>query len=134
LSGGEKQRVAIARAVVNRPKILLADEPTGNLDPEVSQDVLDILFRINAGGTAVVMTTHDHIMVRQYGERILSLEQGKVISDLERVAGGRLREERSVAERRIRDGAEGYRQRERAGWDSELLRSNSSDEPERHNV
>lgn len=124
LSGGERQRVAIARAVVNRPKILLADEPTGNLDPEVSQDVLDLLFRINAGGTAVVMTTHDHIMVRQFGERILSLENGRVVSDLERVGGSRSRQERAVAERRIRDEAEGYRQREKVGWDGELLSAN----------
>jgi ABC-type phosphate/phosphonate transport system ATPase subunit len=100
----------------------------------VSQDVLDILFRINSGGTAVVMTTHDHVMVRQYGERILSLEDGRVISDLERVASGRSREERAVAERRIRDAADGYRERERAGWDSELLRSNSKDEVEPQNV
>ena len=74
LSGGEQQRVAIARAIVNQPKILLADEPTGNLDPEVSQEVIDLLFRINAAGTAVVMSTHDHLMVRQYGQRVLSLE------------------------------------------------------------
>lgn len=124
LSGGERQRVSIARAVVNRPKILLADEPTGNLDPEVSQDVLDLLFRINAGGTAVVMTTHDHLMVRQFGERILSLEDGRVISDLERIGGSRLRDERLLAERRIRDAAEGYRERERAGWGGELLSAN----------
>ena len=84
LSGGEQQRVAIARAIVNQPKILLADEPTGNLDPEVSQDVLDLLFRINAAGTAVIMSTHDHHMVRQYGERILSLENGRVLADVER--------------------------------------------------
>ena len=94
LSGGEQQRVAIARAIVNQPKILLADEPTGNLDPEVSQEVIDLLFRINASGTAVVMSTHDHHMVRQYGERVHdSLDAGRVIGRRPtlRAEGGRPR-------------------------------------------
>ena len=93
LSGGEQQRVAIARAIVNRPKILLADEPTGNLDPEVSQEVLDLLFRINAAGTAVLMSTHDHLMVRQYGERVISLSQGRVVADLERYRPAGIRDD-----------------------------------------
>lgn len=117
LSGGEQQRVAIARAVVNRPKILLADEPTGNLDPEVSQEVLDLLFRINAAGTAVIMSTHDHIMVRQYGERIISLEAGRLVSDVERYRPGSARQERLVAERALRVTETGAPRREPEQWE-----------------
>jgi cell division transport system ATP-binding protein len=81
LSGGEQQRVAIARALVNRPAILLADEPTGNLDPEVSEDILRLLFEINNGGTAVLMATHKHEMVRDFGQRIIHLRDGKLHED-----------------------------------------------------
>ena len=81
LSGGEQQRVAIARALVNRPAILLADEPTGNLDPEASEDVLKLLFEINNGGTAVLMATHDHEMVRNFGQRVIQLRDGKLHED-----------------------------------------------------
>jgi len=81
LSGGEQQRVAIARALVNSPAILLADEPTGNLDPEVTEDILRLLFRINSAGTAVLMATHDHAMVRNFGQRILHLREGKIYED-----------------------------------------------------
>jgi cell division transport system ATP-binding protein len=121
LSGGEQQRVAIARAIVNRPKILLADEPTGNLDPEVSQEVVDLLFRINAAGTAVVMTTHDHLMVRQYGERIISLEDGALVSDVERYRPASMREQRAVAAQKIQAHEEGLQERRIERWDDGML-------------
>ena len=116
LSGGEQQRVAIARAIVNQPKILLADEPTGNLDPEVSQEVIDLLFRINAAGTAVVMSTHDHIMVRQYGERVLSLADGKVVSDVDRFRSRPAAGERPLAQRVVRADEDGAVARTRETW------------------
>ena len=81
LSGGEQQRVAIARALVNSPHVLLADEPTGNLDPDVTGEILKLLFKINVVGTAVLMTTHDHELVRRYGHRIVHLEQGEIVKD-----------------------------------------------------
>jgi cell division transport system ATP-binding protein len=81
LSGGEQQRVAIARAVVNSPEILLADEPTGNLDPEVTSEILQLLFRINSAGTAVLMATHNHALVRNYGQRIIHLRNGTIEED-----------------------------------------------------
>jgi cell division transport system ATP-binding protein len=81
LSGGEQQRVAIARALVNSPHVLLADEPTGNLDPDVTREILKLLFKINAAGTAVIMATHDHEMVRKYGHRIVHVEQGEIVKD-----------------------------------------------------
>jgi cell division transport system ATP-binding protein len=122
LSGGEQQRVAIARAIVNRPKILLADEPTGNLDPEVSQEVLDLLFRVNAAGTAVLMSTHDHLMVRQYGERVISLAQGRIVADLERYRPAERSDSRALAQRRVREDEAGLRERPVESWaeDSEV--------------
>ena len=84
LSGGEQQRTAIARAVVNRPLILLADEPTGNLDPVTSQDIMGVLDRINRIGTTVVMATHDHAIVDQMRKRVVELDEGKVVRDEER--------------------------------------------------
>lgn len=116
LSGGEQQRVAIARAIVNRPKILLADEPTGNLDPEVSQEVLDLLFRVNAQGTAVIMSTHDHLMVRQYGERVISLADGRIAADLERYRPRDNSEERALAQRRVREDEAGMKRRSVQSW------------------
>jgi cell division transport system ATP-binding protein len=116
LSGGEQQRVAIARAIVNRPKILLADEPTGNLDPEVSQEVLDLLFRVNAAGTAVLMSTHDHLMVRQYGERVISLQQGRIAADLERYRPTSRADARSLADRKVTAGETGMRERSVQQW------------------
>jgi cell division transport system ATP-binding protein len=92
LSGGEQQRVAIARAVANRPSVLLADEPTGNLDPVVTRTILDLMFRINAGGTAVLMATHDLDLVRSFGQRIIYLEDGAIVKDKERIYVGDLRE------------------------------------------
>ncbi|MCP4574501.1 MAG: ATP-binding cassette domain-containing protein [bacterium] len=84
LSGGEQQRVAIARAMVNSPKILLADEPTGNLDPETAQEIIGLLFRINDAGTCVIFSTHDHGIVRTFGERVIVVRDGKLVSDEKR--------------------------------------------------
>jgi cell division transport system ATP-binding protein len=84
LSGGEQQRVAIARAFVNRPLVLLADEPTGNLDPDTSQGIMGLLERINRTGTTVVMATHDNNIVDAMRRRVVELETGKVIRDQSR--------------------------------------------------
>ncbi len=81
LSGGEKQRVAIARALIHRPKILLADEPTGNLDTLNSKDIIDLLLKINEFGTTVVLVTHAKDIVNGLKRRVITLEAGKVISD-----------------------------------------------------
>jgi cell division transport system ATP-binding protein len=81
LSGGEQQRVAIARAMVNKPMILIADEPTGNLDPVTSKDITSLLERINKQGTTVVMATHDHGIVDQMRKRVVELEGGRVVRD-----------------------------------------------------
>jgi len=81
LSGGEQQRVAIARAVVNTPSILLADEPTGNLDATVTEEILRLLFRINSAGTAVLMATHNLALVENFGQRIVRLEGGTLLED-----------------------------------------------------
>jgi cell division transport system ATP-binding protein len=81
LSGGEQQRVAIARAFVNRPLVLLADEPTGNLDPDTSQDLMLLLERINRTGTTVVMATHDNSIVDSLRRRVIELDDGRVTRD-----------------------------------------------------
>ena len=91
LSGGEQQRVAIARAMVNSPKILLADEPTGNLDPAVAQEIVDLLFRINDGGTCVIFSTHDHEIVNTFGQRVMVVDGGCLVSDEERALPERRR-------------------------------------------
>jgi cell division transport system ATP-binding protein len=79
LSGGEQQRVSIARALINDPILLLADEPTGNLDPEATDMIMEILFRINLAGTSVIMATHEHDLIRRYPARTLECKNGGVI-------------------------------------------------------
>jgi cell division transport system ATP-binding protein len=81
LSGGEQQRVAVARAFVNRPLILLADEPTGNLDPQTSQGIMQLLDRINRTGTTVVIATHDEVLVDKMRRRVLELSNGILVRD-----------------------------------------------------
>ena len=81
LSGGEQQRVAIARASVNKPLVLLADEPTGNLDPDTSSEIMMLLNRINQNGTTVVMSTHDDVAVDSMRKRVIELSKGKLVRD-----------------------------------------------------
>ena len=81
LSGGEQQRVAIARALVNNPSTIIADEPTGNLDPERSLELMDLLVKINALGTTVVVVTHEKDLVDHFGKRVVTIDSGRVIGD-----------------------------------------------------
>ena len=83
LSGGEQQRVAIARALVHSPKMLIADEPTGNLDTLNSREIMDLLKKINEFGTTIVLVTHDREMVNRLRRRVITLEDGKIVSDVE---------------------------------------------------
>ena len=83
LSGGEQQRVGLARALVNNPQIIIADEPTGNVDPEMSYEIVDLLTEINRRGTTVVMVTHEHQLVRDFGRRVIMLEKGRIVADNE---------------------------------------------------
>jgi cell division transport system ATP-binding protein len=80
LSGGEQQRVAIARALINEPMLLLADEPTGNLDPEMAQEIMRLFLEVNARGTTVLVATHDRDMIQRMGKRVIALEKGRVAS------------------------------------------------------
>ncbi len=86
LSGGEQQRVSIARAIVNNPKILICDEPTGNLDPTTSMGIMEIINKINEDGTTVIMATHDKDIVNYYKKRVIKLEKGIIVGDT--VKGG----------------------------------------------
>ena len=81
LSGGEQQRVALARALVNNPSLIIADEPTGNIDPELSYEIVDLLNEINKCGTTIVMVTHEHDLVSQFNHRVLTIENGSIVSD-----------------------------------------------------
>ncbi len=83
LSGGEQQRVAIARALINKPKVLICDEPTGNLDPKTSEEIMYLLEKVNAGGTTVIMATHDKEIVNKFRHRVIAIEYGNVIKDEE---------------------------------------------------
>ncbi|WP_277452280.1 cell division ATP-binding protein FtsE [Janibacter sp. DB-40] len=102
LSGGEQQRVAIARAVVNKPPVLLADEPTGNLDPATSMEIVKLLRRIHDSGTTIVMATHDNVIVDQMRQRVVELEDGHIVRDeaggsyVPKVVDTRDREEREA--------------------------------------
>ena len=81
LSGGEQQRVAIARAIVNDPLLVIADEPTGNLDPETSWDIMRIFSEINESGTTIVMATHDKEIVDNMEKRVIAIEKGSIVRD-----------------------------------------------------
>ncbi|MBP1765318.1 MAG: cell division ATP-binding protein FtsE [Firmicutes bacterium] len=81
LSGGEQQRVAIARAIVNKPRVVIADEPTGNLDPDTSWDIMKIFEKINADGTTLVMATHDKTVVDAMKRRVIAFEKGRIVRD-----------------------------------------------------
>ncbi|MEO8378901.1 MAG: cell division ATP-binding protein FtsE [Acidobacteriota bacterium] len=85
LSGGEQQRVAIARALINDPMVLIADEPTGNLDPELSQEIIQIFAEANLRGSTVLLATHDRELIRSSGRRVISLEQGRIADEKARV-------------------------------------------------
>ena len=81
LSGGEQQRVALARALATRPPIIIADEPTGNLDAETAKGIMDTLYEINAKGTTIVVVTHDQNIIRSSNKRVIALEKGKIVTD-----------------------------------------------------
>ena len=81
LSGGEQQRVSLARALVNNPEIIIADEPTGNVDPEMSHEIIELLNEINAKGTTVLVVTHEHELVREFHQRVITIDHGRVIAD-----------------------------------------------------
>lgn len=81
LSGGEQQRVALARAIVNNPRVIIADEPTGNVDPEMSRDIMNLLLSINKRGITVIVVTHEHEFIREFQKRVVVLEEGEIISD-----------------------------------------------------
>jgi cell division transport system ATP-binding protein len=88
LSGGEQQRIAIARAIVNRPLMLIADEPTGNLDPDTSRGIMDLFTKINHMGTTVLMVTHDKQMVDMMNKRVIEIVDGKIVRDEQKGAYG----------------------------------------------
>ena len=81
LSGGEQQRVSLARALVNNPELLIADEPTGNIDPERSREIMKMLSAINKRGTTVIIVTHEHDLVKEFGGRVLNISEGSITSD-----------------------------------------------------
>lgn len=83
LSGGEQQRVAIARAIIHQPNVLIADEPTGNLDPSLAKETMDLLNKVCAQGTTVLVATHDHELIKKYNRRVIELKQGEI-------SGGRI--------------------------------------------
>ncbi|MBR1533648.1 MAG: cell division ATP-binding protein FtsE [Ruminococcus sp.] len=81
LSGGEQQRVSLARALVNNPSMIIADEPTGNVDPEMSYEIIELLSEINKRGTTVLVVTHEHDLVKSFGKRVINIESGRVVAD-----------------------------------------------------
>ncbi|MBE6788099.1 MAG: cell division ATP-binding protein FtsE [Ruminococcaceae bacterium] len=82
LSGGQQQRVSLARALVNNPSIIIADEPTGNVDPQMSHEIVELLNEINHCGTTILMVTHEHNLVSEFGRRVITIRDGKVVSDI----------------------------------------------------
>ena len=88
LSGGEQQRVAIARAIINSPSILIADEPTGNVDPTMAREIMDLFQAINNRGTTIIVVTHELNLVREMNKRVIQIEHGRLVSD--RIGGARL--------------------------------------------
>ena len=95
LSGGEQQRVSLARARVNNPKMIIADEPTGNIDPEMSHEILELLSEINKIGTTVLVVTHEHNLVSEFDRRVITIDKGRVVSDSKHpeLGGGAAEEE-----------------------------------------
>ena len=89
LSGGQQQRVALARALVNNPALIIADEPTGNIDPQMSYEIVELLNEINRCGTTILMVTHEHRLVSEFGKRVITIRKGKLDSDIS-VKGGAL--------------------------------------------
>ena len=87
LSGGQQQRVSIARALVRNPPVILADEPTGNIDPELSYEIVELLTEINKVGTTIVMVTHEHELVAQFDHRIIQIEKGRLVADTGKIGG-----------------------------------------------
>ncbi|MBO5929509.1 MAG: ATP-binding cassette domain-containing protein, partial [Clostridia bacterium] len=81
LSGGEQQRVGLARALVNNPSLIIADEPTGNIDPEMSYEIMELLTEINRRGTTVLVVTHEHDLVKSFNRRVIEIKDGLVVSD-----------------------------------------------------
>ena len=81
LSGGEQQRVALARALVNNPHLIIADEPTGNVDPEMAREIMELLNQINQNGTTVIVVTHDNTLVNEFNKRVIHIEKGRITSD-----------------------------------------------------
>jgi cell division transport system ATP-binding protein len=88
LSGGEQQRVALARALVNSPSLIIADEPTGNIDPELSYEIVDLLNEINKLGVTIVMVTHEHDLVEKFNHRVITIDKGTVLRDTEEMEAG----------------------------------------------
>ncbi|MBQ5816691.1 MAG: cell division ATP-binding protein FtsE [Oscillospiraceae bacterium] len=82
LSGGQQQRVALARALVNNPSIIIADEPTGNVDPEMSHEIVELLNEINHCGTTILMVTHEHKLVNEFGRRVINIKDGRLAADI----------------------------------------------------
>jgi cell division transport system ATP-binding protein len=87
LSGGEQQRVAIARALVNEPTLLLADEPTGNIDKETAGEIMGLLVKVRDRGATILIATHDHQIIRSYGTRLILLDHGVLVDDLAQASG-----------------------------------------------
>ena len=81
LSGGQRQRLAIARALLKNASIIIADEPTGNVDPNMSYEIVELLTEINRRGTTILMVTHEHQLVRDFGQRVIMIENGRIVAD-----------------------------------------------------